>query len=97
LRDAAGVYTAIAYTDGVYVSFPDAPPPLEDTGGPQSNDISGSVLPGISRWALSIGGETGPRATIFGQGGRLFTAIDASYRSSFSSSASFSRDLFVDG
>ena len=30
------------YTDGVYVSFPDAPPPLEDTGGPQVYDISGA-------------------------------------------------------
>ena len=41
----------------IYVSFPDAPPPLEDTGGPQVKDISGSVLPGISKWAFSLGGE----------------------------------------
>ena len=97
LKDAATVYTAIAYTDGVYVSFPDAPPPLEDTGGPQSKDISGSVLPGISKWALAIGGETGRRATIVGRSGRLFAAADASYRSWFSSSATFSRYLIVDG
>jgi len=97
LRDVASLYTAVAYTDAVYVSFPDAPPPLEDTGGPQSIDISGSVLPGISKWALSIGGETGRRATIFGRTGRLFTAVDASYRSWFSSSATFSRYLIVDG
>ena len=97
LRDAATVYTAIAYTDGVYVSFPDAPPPLEETGGPQSKDISGSVLPGISKWALSIGGEAGRPATIFGRSGRLFAGADASYRSSFSSSATFSRYLIVDG
>ena len=82
---------------GIYVSFPDAPPPLEDTGGPQSKDISGSVLPGISKWALSIGGETGRRATIFGRSGRLFTALDSSYRSWFSSSETFSRYLIVDG
>ena len=50
-------YGALAYTDGKYVSFPDAPPPLEDTGGPAAKDISGSVLPGISKWALSVGGE----------------------------------------
>ena len=97
VRDAASVYTAVAYTNGVYVAFPDAPPPLEETGGPQSKDISGSVLPGISKWALSIGGETGHRATIFGRSGRLFTAVDASYRSWFSSSATFSRYLVVDG
>ncbi len=51
------LYNAIAYTDGRYTSFPDAPPPLEDTGGPQVKDISGSPLPGISRWAFSLGGE----------------------------------------
>ena len=34
-------YGAAAYTDGIYVSFPDAPPPVEDTGGPQVKDISG--------------------------------------------------------
>ena len=46
-----------AYTDGRYLSFPDAPPPLEDTGGPQVKDISGSVLPGLSKWAMSAGGS----------------------------------------
>ena len=50
-------YGAAAYTDGRYVTFTDAPPPLEETGGPQVKDVSGSVLPGISKWALSLGGE----------------------------------------
>ncbi len=97
VAQAGSVYAAVAYTDGVYVSFPDAPPPLEETGGPPSKDISGSVLPGISKWAFSIGGETGRRATILGHSGRVFTAVDASYRSWFSSSASYSRYLVVDG
>jgi iron complex outermembrane receptor protein len=91
------VHTAAAYTDGRYLSFPDAPPPLEDTGGPQSKDISGSVLPGISKWALSIGGEYARPKALFGQAGQVFGAVDASYRSSFSSSASYSRYLVVDG
>ena len=51
------VYGALAYTDAKYVSFPDAPPAIEDTGGPQFVDASGTVLPGISKWAVSIGGE----------------------------------------
>jgi len=97
LKDAATLYAAVAYTDGIYESFPDAPPPLEDTGGPQVKDISGSVLPGISKWALSIGGETGHHATLFGHAGRLFAAVDTSYRSWFSSSATFSHYLVVDG
>ena len=97
LEDAAMLYVAVAYTDGIYESFPDAPPPLEDTGGPQVKDISGSVLPGISKWAFSIGGEAGHRATPFGRRGRVFAAVDTSYRSWFSSSATFSRYLVVDG
>jgi iron complex outermembrane receptor protein len=90
-------YGATAYTDGKYVSFPDAPPPLEDTGGPQVKDISGSVLPGISDWALSVGGQYDHPATVIGWAGEFFGALDASYRSSFSSSASASRYLVVDG
>jgi iron complex outermembrane receptor protein len=91
------IYGAAAYTDGVYVSFPDAPPPLEETGGPQAKDISGSVLPGISKWALSAGGEYAHRARMFARGGEIFGGVDASYRSSFSSSASVSKYLVVDG
>ena len=90
-------YGAAAYTDGKYVSFPDAPPPLEETGGPQVKDISGSDLPGISKWALSLGGEYAHPASILGRAGELFGAVDASYRSSFSSNASASRYLVVDG
>jgi iron complex outermembrane receptor protein len=88
---------AVAYTDGIYVSFPDAPPPIEDTGGPQVKDISGSVLPGISKWALSVGGEYNHPATMFASPGSFFAAVDSSYRSSFSSSPSASRYMTVDG
>ncbi len=91
------LYGALAYTDGIYVSFPDAPPPLEDTGGPQVKDISGSVLPGISKWALTFGGEYNKPGTPFGQDGEFFGAVDTSYRSEFSSSPSASRYLIVDG
>ncbi len=90
------IYSAAAWTDGIYESFPDAPPPLEDTGGPQVKDISGSPLPGISKWAVSIGGEHHTPATLFRRTGELFGAVDASYRSSFSSSASASQYLVVD-
>ncbi len=97
VRRRLALYGAAGYTDGRYLSFPDAPPPLEDTGGPQVKDISGSVLPGISKWALSLGGEYAHEKNLFGQGGELFAGIDESYRSSFSSSASASRYLIVDG
>ena len=96
LNSNFALYNAIAYTDGRYTSFPDAPPPLEDTGGPQVKDISGSPLPGISRWAFSLGGEYTNRATVAGQSGEFFGAMDSSYRSNFSSSASASQYLVID-
>ena len=86
-----------AHTDGRYVRFTDAPPPLEDTGGPQFEDISGSILPGISKWAASVGGEYGHPATILHESGELYGAIDDSYRTSFSSSATYSKYLVVPG
>jgi iron complex outermembrane receptor protein len=95
LSDHITVYTAVAATDARYISFPDAPPPLEETGGPQVKDISGSVLPGISKWSLSFGGEaTNPR-TLLDKQGELFARVDASYRSAFSSSSSASRYLNI--
>lgn len=90
------VYTAVAFTDGRYVSFPDAPPPLEETGGPQVKDISGSILPGISKWAFSAGGEYVKRGGFLSQPGEWFARLDTSYRSRFSSNASPSRYLMVD-
>jgi iron complex outermembrane receptor protein len=97
VSETISLHGAAAYTDGRYISFADAPAPLEETGGPQSKDISGSVLPGISTWALAAGGEYGRRATVLGTSGHVFGAVDASYRSSFSSSATYSRYLVVDG
>jgi iron complex outermembrane receptor protein len=91
------LHGAVAYADGIYVSFPDAPPPFEETGGPQVKDISGSALPGISKWALSLGGEYAHATPIFGRAGALFAGVDASYRSSFSSSATPSKHLVVPG
>jgi len=90
-------YGSAAFTDGIYVTFTDAPPPLEETGGPNFVDVSGSPLPGISKWAASVGGEYAHDASALGRSGQWFTAIDASYRSSFSSSASYSKYLIVPG
>ncbi len=97
VNSSLSFYVSGAFTDGQYVSFPDAPPPLEDTGGPQVKDVSGTQLPGISKTAISFGGEGTRRGDFFGRTGQYFAAFDASYRSSFSSSASASRYLVVDG
>ncbi len=97
VNDNFNLYASGAFNDGRYISFPDAPPPLEDTGGPQTKDISGSVLPGVSKWAASFGGEFTKPASLMGQRGEFFARIDASYRSKFSSSPSYSQYLIVNG
>ena len=91
----ASSYVSATYTDGRYISFTDAPASLEATGGPQSVDISGALLPGISKWAVSIGGEYHQPRQILGRSLEIFGAADASYRSSFSSSATPSQYLVV--
>jgi iron complex outermembrane receptor protein len=99
VRARAGLsfYGSAAYADGIYDSFPDAPPPLEETGGAGFKDVSGSVLPGISKWALAVGGEGSRPARLLGRSGQFFAAFDGSYRSSFSSNPSASKYLVVDG
>jgi iron complex outermembrane receptor protein len=97
LHERVSAYGSAAYTDGRYISFPDAPPALEDTGGPPVKDISGAVLPGISKWAVSIGGEYTQPMALLAHTAEFFGALDASYRSTFSSSATPSRYLMVDG
>ena len=95
--DNFSINGAIAYTDGIYVKFTNAPPPLEETGGATFKDISGSRLPGISKWAASAGGEVSQPGRLLGLDGKYFLALEAFYRSSFSSSASPSKYLVVDG
>lgn len=94
---------ALAYTDGKYVTFTNAPLPLEETGrtvdGVQVafEDVSGGRLPGISKWAGSLGGEFTTNASLLGQEGKFFIAFDTYYRSEFSSSPSPSKYLNIDG
>ncbi|WPO76877.1 TonB-dependent receptor [Flavobacterium sp. KACC 22761] len=92
------VNAAAAYTDGKYVKFTNAPLPLEETGAPVAyKDVSGTDLPGASRWAGSLGGELSDNATFFGNKGKVFVAVDSYARSEFSSSPSASKYLVVQG
>ncbi|MDQ1164429.1 MULTISPECIES: TonB-dependent receptor [unclassified Flavobacterium] len=89
---------AATYTDGTYVKFTNAPLPLEETGAPVSfKDVSGTNLPGASRWAGSLGGELSDNARFFGNAGKIFLAVDSYARSEFSSSPSASKYLVVPG
>ena len=89
---------AATYSDGKYVTFTNAPLPLEETGAAVSfKDVSGTDLPGVSKWAGSLGGEYTKNAKFFGSIGKFFIALDSFARSEFSSSPSASKYLVVPG
>lgn len=89
---------AATYTDGKYIKFTNAPLPLEETGASISfKDVSGTSLPGVSKWAGSLGGEYTKDAKLFGNLGKFFVGLDAYSRSEFSSSPSASKYLIVPG
>ncbi len=89
---------AYAWTDGEYVSFTNAPLPLEEVGAPVAfKDVSGGRLPGISKHALSLSGEYTRPLSLLGTSGEFFAALDGYYRSDFSSSPSPSQFLNVAG
>ena len=94
---------SVNYTDGRYVSFRNAPLPLEETGKTENGqqvgykDISGCKLPGISNWASSVVLELFAKGKLIGQSGQYFVGSDILYRSSFSSSPSPSQYLNIDG
>jgi iron complex outermembrane receptor protein len=88
----------LSYTNGKYLSFTNAPLPLEETGArPPFKDISGGVLPGISKWITTFGIDAALPSKLFKQKGEYFIGIDTYYRSKFSSSPSPSKYLNIDG
>jgi iron complex outermembrane receptor protein len=98
VNDHLSVNGALAFTDGKYVSFTNAPVPLEEVGGEVAfKDVSGGSLPGISRWSGALGGELSGAGKLIELKGRYFVAVDTYYRSSFSSSPSPSRYLNIQG
>ncbi|KQN35147.1 TonB-dependent receptor [Pedobacter sp. Leaf41] len=98
---------ALAYLDGKYVSFTNAPLPLEETGHTETingvatqvafKDASGGRLPGISKWNVSGGAELSTPGNLATKAGRYFIAGDASYRSTYSSNPTPSSVLNVQG
>ncbi|WP_241229827.1 TonB-dependent receptor [Tsuneonella rigui] len=64
---------------------------------PSSCDISGQVLPGVSKWSLSYGAEGNVQGRLFGQEGQFYLGVDGNYRSRFSSNPSPSAYTFIDG
>lgn len=101
------VNAAVAYLDGKYDKFTNAPLPLEETGHTEIingtatqvafKDASGGRLPGISKWNISGGSEFSFPGSLATKSGRYFIAADASYRSNYSSNPTPSSVLQIDG
>lgn len=101
------VNAAVAYLDGKYKKFTNAPLPLEETGHTELvngtatqvafKDASGGRLPGISKWNASGGAEFSAPGRVGSRDGRFFIAGDVSYRSEYSSNPTPSKVLNVDG
>ena len=88
---------SFAYTDGKYISFTNAPVPLEEVGGTEAfKDISGGVLPGVSKWSWFLGAELTTKGDLLGLQGHYFLGTELFYRSRFSSSPSPSAYLNID-
>ncbi len=98
LGNSLRLNAAFAYTDGKYIKFTNAPVPLEEVGGAQAfKDISGGRLPGISKWAGSLGAEAARKGSLIDLRGNYFLGADVFYRSEFSSSPSPSQYLNISG
>ncbi len=96
-------YASGAYTDAKYVKFTNAPLPLELTGLTQNGtaiyyeDISGTRLPGVSKWTTSTGGEFATDAKFISENTKFFVGVDDFFRSGFSSSPTPSKYLNIAG
>ncbi|RZF66447.1 TonB-dependent receptor [Sphingomonas populi] len=82
-------------TGGTVTNVPGAAGPAGTPGAlsPASCDISGTVLPGISKWSFSFGGEVNVPVG----DGQVYAGYDGSYRSRFSSNPTVSAYTWIDG
>ncbi len=64
---------------------------------PANCDISGAVLPGVSKWALSFGAEVNVPSKLFGEDGQFYLGYDGSYRSKYSSNPTPSAYTWIEG
>jgi iron complex outermembrane receptor protein len=75
------LYASGTYDDARYVSYANSPCPIEVTGQTIC-DMSGRQLPGVSKWAGSLGGEAkGALGRNFGHEAEVYSGADYSYRS----------------
>jgi len=95
--DNLTLHFSTAYTDAIYVKYPNAPAPFEDYFSPAAptvfnpsavRDLSGRPLPLVAKWVISAGGEYDQPLGGIGLGGASgYVGADVNYRSSNYSAA----------
>jgi iron complex outermembrane receptor protein len=103
--DNLSLHFSTAYTDAIYVKYPNAPAPFEDYYSPSTptvfnpnavRDLSGRPLPLVSKWVIAAGGEYDQPLGGIGLGGTSgYLGGDVNYRSGQYSAASDSIYSFV--
>jgi len=92
--DALSLRASLAWADGEHRDYPAGPCPLEvQTAGTAACDLSGTRLPGLSRWVGSIGVDY--RQPL--GGGALVWHLDALARSGYNSDTAGSRYTTIAG
>jgi iron complex outermembrane receptor protein len=91
-------YFNLAYTDGKYVDFKNAPTPLENlTATTSAFNLSGRDLPGVSRWAGSAGIEYRRPFTFIDVEGDAFIGVDANFRTNYYADVTTSKYSLIKG
>ena len=87
--------TALPIVNGQIVGAPAAP------GTPGASlpycNVSGSTLPGVSKWALSYGAEYNVPGHLLGKEGQFYLGVDGNFRTRFSSNPSPSDYTWIEG
>ena len=91
-------YGNLAYADGKYASFKNGPCPLERIGASTAAcDLSGLALPGLSKWAGSLGAEYRRPASFGGLQGDAYVGLDGNFRTQFNGDAAGSKYTMIEG
>lgn len=94
---AGGSNTGIVVTSKCSYTGAIGAPATPGVVSPPFVDASGSVLPGVSKWAASWGAEYNAPSSLFDQQGHFYLGYDANYRSRWSSNPTPSIYTWVDG
>ena len=84
VSDRLGLYGNFAYTDATYVSYTNAPAAFEYANVSATQDLSGKQLPGVSKFAYSLGADGNlPVGEYDGHDLELYAHADWFHRSTF--------------